>query len=441
MWDYAAALRWLLALPNWETARPDLAPRQDLARPRALFRALDLLPPPYPVAIIAGTNGKGSTAAMLESILRQAGHRTGLYTQPHLHSYRERIQVDRVPIAPEAFAAAAARVREAVEQVARAAPELGAITTYEATTALALLYFAARAIAVGVLEVGLGGRLDATNAIDAQVAVLTPVDLDHTRVLGDTPAAIAAEKAAVIKPGAIAVSAPQRPEVAAVIAATAEARGATLCWAGDGAAHLEGTAIVTPRATYRDLRLGLLGDHQWLNAATAVAAAEALAERGVAVPVEAVGPGLAHARWPGRLEVLDPGPPLVLADGAHNPAGAAVLAAALERYFPGTRRLLVLGVSADKDIEGIVAALAPVVDRIYATEARQPRALARARIYEAARARGLRAQSIPKVEAAIRHAQRQRGPRDLVVVAGSLYVVAEARAALGRADTTDPPLS
>ncbi|HLI25596.1 MAG TPA: cyanophycin synthetase [Chloroflexota bacterium] len=441
VWDYTAALRWLLALPNWETALPDQAPRQDLARPQALFRVLDLLPPPYPVAIIAGTNGKGSTAVMLESILRQAGRRTGLYTQPHLHTYRERIQVDRAPIAPEAFAAGAARVREAIARLAQEAPALGPVTTYEATTALALWYFAERAVEVGVLEVGLGGRLDATNAVDAQVAVLTPIDLDHTRVLGDTPAAIAAEKAAVIKPGAIAISAPQRPDVAAVIAATAAARGAALRWAGDGAARVEGTAIVTPRAEYRELRLGLLGDHQWLNAATAVAAAEALAERGVPVPSEAVAPGLACARWPGRLEVLAPGPPLVLADGAHNPAGAAVLAAALERHFPGTRRLLVLGVSADKDIEGIVAALAPVVDRLYATEARQPRALARARIYQVARARGVRAQSIPTVDAAIRHAQRQRGPRDLVVVAGSLYVVAEARVALGRAETPDPPLA
>jgi dihydrofolate synthase/folylpolyglutamate synthase len=440
VWDYVAALRYLLTLPNWETAQPDRAPRQDLERPRALYRALGLLPPPYPVAIIAGTNGKGSTAAMLESILRQAGRRTGLYTQPHLHTYRERIQVDREPIAPEAFAAGVARVREAITQVARDAPALGPVTTYEATTALALLHFAERGIEVGVLEVGLGGRLDATNTVDAQVAVLTPIDLDHTRVLGDTPEAIAAEKAAVIKPGAIAVSAPQRPAVAAVIAATAAARGATLRVVGDGAARLEGTTIVTPRARYPDLRLGLLGNHQWTNALTAVAAAEALSERGVAAPVEAIVPGLAYARWPGRLEILDPGPPPVLVDGAHNPAGAAVLAAALEHHFPGMRRLLVLGVSADKDINGIVAALASVVDRVYATEAHQPRAMPRARVLAAARAAGLRAQSIPTVSAAIRHAQRQRGPNDLIVVAGSLYVVAEARAALGCAGPSDPPL-
>ncbi|HZS01720.1 MAG TPA: Mur ligase family protein [Chloroflexota bacterium] len=440
MTDYAAALRYLLGLPNWETAAPGQRPRQDVARPRRLFELLGVAAPRHPVAVVAGTNGKGSTAAMLESILRAAGHRVGLYTQPHLHTYRERIQVDRAPIAPEVFAARLARVRAAVDALHAEAPALGAVTTYEATTALALLHFAEEQVDAAVLEIGLGGRLDAVNAVDAPVAVITPIGLDHTEVLGDTLAAIAAEKADIIKPGAIAVCAPQAPEALAVVARTAAARAATFRLVGDDAARREGTSILTPRATYANLRLGLIGDHQWTNAAVAVAAAEALADRGLALPAGAVAAGLARARWPGRLEVLTPGPPLVLVDGAHNPDGAAALAAALEAYFPAPRRLLVLGVSADKDLGGILAALAPVVGQVYATQAQHPRSAPREAIARAARALGLPVKTIPDVAAAIRFAQLQRRPGDLVVVAGSLYVVAEARAAFGRAPDADPPL-
>ncbi|HLH26410.1 MAG TPA: Mur ligase family protein [Chloroflexota bacterium] len=438
--DYAAALRYLYGLPNWETAAPGQRPRQDVARPRRLFELLGVAAPRCPVAVVAGTNGKGSTAAMLESILRAAGHRVGLYTQPHLHTYRERIQVDRVPIPPDAFAARLAPVRAAIDRLQAEAPELGQVTTYEATTALALLHFAAEQVDAAVLEIGLGGRLDAVNAVAAPVAVITPIGLDHTEVLGDTLAAIAAEKADVIKPGAIAVCAPQAPEALAVIAQTAATRAAPLRLVGNDAGRYEGTSILTPRATYADLRLGLLGAHQWTNAAVAVAAAEALADRGLALAPGAVATGLAQTRWPGRLELLAPGPPPVLVDGAHNPAGAAALAAALAADFPATRRLLVLGVSADKDLGGIVAALAPAVSQVYATEARHPRSASREAVARAARALGLPVKTIPDVAAAIRFARLQRRPGDLVVVAGSLYVVAEARAALGHAPAADPPL-
>jgi folylpolyglutamate synthase/dihydropteroate synthase len=527
-----------------------------VARPRRLFELLGVAEPSYPVAVIAGTNGKGSTAAMLESILRAAGHHVGLYTQPHLHTYRERIQIDRALIPPDTFAARLARVAAAVDALQVQAPDLGAVTAYEATTALALLHFAEERVDAAALEIGLGGRLDAVNAVAAPVAVITPIGLDHMETLGDTIAAIAAEKADVIKPGAIAVVAPQAPEALAVIAQTAAARAATLRlvadpspgapglshtgdpqpsagspqdwgttrnsasiagrpivsqpdlslpapppaslqnpgagrpnppppalslpaqsspdtpqdWGAGGAdlaparprppapsspaspsiggpgrpsepaACREGTSIITPRATYADLRLGLRGGYQWTNAAVAVAAAEALADRGLALPPGAVADGLAATRWPGRLEIIVVGPPMVLVDGAHNPAGAAALAAALAADFPATRRLLVLGVSADKDLHGILAALAPVVTQVYATEARHPRSASRETIARAARAFGLPVKTIPDVPAAIRFAQRQRRPGDLVVVAGSLYVVAEARAALGHAPDADPPL-
>ncbi len=478
--DYPEALGWLLGLPNWEAAPPDTRPRPDVARPRALFARLGVAAPSYPVAVIAGTNGKGSTAAILERVLRAAGHRVGLYTQPHLHSYRERIQIDRALIAPEAFAARLARVRDAIAALAAEARELGAVTTYEAATALALLHFAEERVDVAVLEVGLGGRLDAVNALAASVAVLTPIAIDHAETLGDTLAAIAAEKADVIEPAAVAVTAPQASEALAVLARAAEARGADLRLvvdAGDGArgadggrtlgtvgdeplpyrfsaaadtggqqralglplaVRREGATIVGRRATYTNLQLGLLGDHQWTNAAVAVAAAEALAERGLALPSATVAQGLARAYWPGRLEVLAPGPPMVLADGAHNPAGAAALAAALARYFPAPRRLLVLGVSSDKDVAGIVAALAPAVARVYATEALHPRAASREVVARAARAVGLAVKTIPDVAAAIRFARLQRGRGDLIVVAGSLYLVAEARVALGHARDVDP---
>jgi len=448
VFDYPAALRYLYSLPNWEAAPADGRPRQDLARPARLFALLGVAEPPYPTVIVAGTNGKGSTAAMLASILCAAGYRVGLYTQPHLHTYRERIQIDRQLITPDQFAAGLERVRAGIAALAAAAPELGPVTTYEAATALALLHFAAEGVDVAVLEVGLGGRLDATNVAPAIVSVLTPIALDHTEVLGDTVAAIAAEKAAVIKPGGIAVCAPQAPEALAVIEQTAAARGAELRLVDDGqaamppgtrpAARREGDRIVGRRATYAGLRLGLVGAHQWTNATVAVAAAEALVDRGLAVPPAAVADGLARVQWPGRLEVLTAGPPPVVADGAHNPAGAAALAAALTQHFPATRRLLVLGVSADKDVDGILTALAPVVARVYATAARHPRAAPRERVARAARARGLPVQTIPDVAAAIRHAQLQRGTNDLVCVAGSLYVVAEARVAFGLAPEVDP---
>jgi dihydrofolate synthase/folylpolyglutamate synthase len=451
--SYTDALRWLLGLPNWEAAPPGERPQPDLARPSRLFERLGVAAPPYPTAIVAGTNGKGSTAAMLESILRAAGHRVGLYTQPHLHTYRERIQVGRALIPPEAFAARLARVRAASADLETTEPTLGRVTTYEAATALALLHFAEERVDAAVLEVGLGGRLDAVNAVAAPVAVLTPIGLDHMDVLGDTLAAIAAEKADIIKPGGIVVSAVQAPEALAVIARVAAARGAELRLAGavdeapslpDGSVSLavgrDGTRIVGQRDTYADLQLGLIGDHQWTNATVAVAAGEALADRGLAVPSAAVRTGLARVRWPGRLEVLAPGPPMVLVDGAHNPAGAATLAAALERYFPAPRRLLVLGVSSDRDLAGIVAALAPAVAQVYATQARHPRSASRETVGRAVRAAGLPVKTIPDVAAAIRFAQLQRGAGDLIVVAGSLYVVAEARVALGRAREVDPPL-
>jgi dihydrofolate synthase / folylpolyglutamate synthase len=506
--DYAAALRYLYSLPNWETAAPGQRPRQDVARPRRLFELLGVAEPRYPVAVIAGTNGKGSTAAMLESILRAAGHHVGLYTQPHLHTYRERIQIDRALIPPQVFAARLARVRAAVDALQADAPELGAVTTYEATTALALLHFAEEQVDIAVLEIGLGGRLDAVNAIAAPVAVITPIGLDHTETLGDTLAAIAAEKADVIKPGAIAITAPQAPEALAVITHTAAARAAPLRLVAPpspgtqgassaGGSHprplppglggrtgrtpgLQGPSPVGDRAepspdSPQDwgaggaepgglgmspqilpsssspprigglggpptLRLSLIGEHQRTNAAVAVAAAEALAERGLALPPAAIAAGLAGTQWPGRLELLTPGPPPVLVDGAHNPAGAAALAAALAADFPATRRLLVLGVAADKDLDGIVATLAPVVAQVYATAAQHPRSASRETVARAARAHGLPVKTIPTVAAAIRFAQLQRHPGDLVVVAGSLYVVAEARAALGHAPDADPPL-
>jgi dihydrofolate synthase / folylpolyglutamate synthase len=249
---YADALRWLYGLPNWEAAPPGERPQPDLARPRRLCERLYVAAPSYPSVIVAGTNGKGSTAAMLESILRAAGHRVGLYTSPHLHTYRERIQVDCVPIAPEAFAERLAQVRAAIVELESWEPELGRVTTYEATTALALLHFAEESVDAAVLEVGLGGRLDAVNVVPAPVAVLTPIGLDHMETLGDTLAAIAGEKAAVIESGGIAVSAVQAPEALAVIARVAAERGAELRLAGDDPRAAGAGAGPTPLAVRRE---------------------------------------------------------------------------------------------------------------------------------------------------------------------------------------------
>ncbi len=454
--DYAAALAWLYGRTDWERGPLDRTMRERLllARPAALLARLGDPQRSYAVVLVAGTKGKGSTAALLASILVAAGRRVGLYSQPHLHSFRERIRVDGGPITPADLSSGVARLRGPVAALERERPDLGALTTYEVATALALDHFARAGVDVAVLEIGLGGRLDAVNVVDAHLAVITAISHDHTAILGETLPEIAAEKAGIIKPERPILVAPQRPEVLAVLAAVAASRAAPLgiggrdwTWTGDHAA-LAVTAAGRPDLWsypwhHPDLRVPLLGAHQLENAATAVAAAEVLAA-GASTSV-AVARGLAATRWPARLEVFRPtgaDAPTIVVDGAHNGDSAAKLAAALRDHFRCARLWLVLGVSADKDLPAIVAPLAPLVAGAWATAARHARSRPADEVANALRAAGVVVAAADDTAAALRLARAASAPDDLICITGSLFIAAEAREALGVVgrDERDPSL-
>lgn len=455
--DYVAALAWLHDRIDWERGPLDRTMRERLllARPAALLARLGDPQRRYEVVLVAGTKGKGSTAALLASILAAAGRRVGLYSQPHLHSFRERIRVDDGPITPADLIGGVARLQGHVAALERERPDLGALTTYEVATALALDHFARVGIDVAVLEIGLGGRLDAVNVVDATLAVITAISHDHTAILGETLPEIAAEKAGIIKPGRPILTARQRPEVLAVLATIAASRSAPLgasgrdwTWHGDHAA-LAVTAAARPDLWPRPwhhtgLRIPLLGAHQLENAATAVAAAEALTADGVAP--DTVARGVAGTRWPARLEVFRPtneDEPTIVVDGAHNGDSAEKLAVALRDHFHCARLWLILGVGVDKDLPAIVAPLAPLVGGAWAAASRHARSRPAAEVAEALGAAGVPAASAADAAAALRLARAASGPDDLICVTGSLFIAAEAREALGVVgpDERDPPLA
>jgi len=353
---YPEAVARLLALRGGEYA----GMRPGLERMDGLLGALGHPERRYSLAHVGGTNGKGSVSAMLAAMLRAAGRRVGLYTSPHLCSFRERIRVDGAPIPQDA-------VVDGVEALGTLVARLDA-TMFEATTALALDHFAREQIEIAVLEVGLGGRLDATTVGTPAATVITRIELDHQAYLGHSLAEIAAEKAAIIRAG-VAVTAAQAPEAMAVIERRAAAVGVPLAREGRELSvrvrsrGLEGQRLdcAGPDWALDDLRLALLGTFQPSNALLAVAAA-----RHLGVPERAIRDGLARVRWPGRFEVIDGASRLVL-DGAHNPAGAQALAESLRELFPGEAITLVVGVSRDKDVHGILAALVPVARRLILT--------------------------------------------------------------------------
>ncbi len=369
---------------------------------------------------VAGTNGKGSTCAMVESGLRAAGFRTGLYTSPHLAEPTERIQIDGVPISREVFAAAFEQVHEKAESL-MASGELDLHPSYfESVTAMAFVLLAPQCDWV-VLEVGLGGRLDATNVVHPALCVITPVDFDHEAWLGHTIEAIAGEKAGILKPGVPAVMAPQRSEAEAVIRQRAKEVGAEIIDPRDWTM----TNVSADRWGSRfeldglEIRCPLAGEHQVENARTA-----AVALRSVGVADEAIQRGIAGARWPGRLERVSREPEVVI-DGAHNPAGARALAAYVDRFYAGERLTLIYGAMRDKAVEEVAGTLFPRFSEVIVTAPRQPRALAPESLLELVDHPNIRtAADLPAAIAEI---------RGTTLITGSLFLVAEARAAF-RAD-------
>ena len=361
------------------------------------------------VVLVAGTKGKGSTAAMLASLLAASGVRAGLSTKPHLQSYRERVRVQGIAIDGAALEREAAEMRTLVEALAGRSREAGAPTTFELTTVLALRHYARAHCEVAILEVGLGGRYDATNATDPTVSVITAISHDHTRELGTRLRDIAREKAGIVRPGRVAIVAPQPPEAREAIR----------------------DAIARDAAIAREVRsvtfdVGLAGLPQRANAAAAIAAAEALASHGPAYHADVARSALARLRWPGRFEVVEG---RIVLDGAHNDGSAAALAAALRREFPRRRVRFVLGLMEDKDATRILRPLLPLASAVEVTRSRSPRALAPAIL--ARRIRGVPVRVHDDVAGALSLARRDATNREVLCVTGSLALVGEAREALG----------
>ncbi len=422
----AAAVERLFRLARFEQA----GMRPGLERIHALLDALGHPEAALRILHVGGTNGKGSVSALAEAILRAGGFRTGLYTSPHLLDVTERIRIAGRPITPADFGRHAVTLAPWIEA--------GAITFFEAVTAVALAAFREARVEAAILEVGMGGRWDATNVGAPAVSVITRVDYDHQQYLGRRLEEIATEKAAIIR-GGLALSAAQAPEAMEVVRARCRAVGVPLLVEGEGLrvevtrADLRGHCLRLrgPDWTLDDLDLALLGLFQPANAGLAVGATRAFAvATGLPVAEAAIRTGCATVRWPGRFQVVGgpEGRARIVLDGAHNPAGAQALAASLRHYFPGASLALVLGISADKDRAGILKALAPLASRLYLTAAANPRAAAPADL----------AGELPPVEArvtltanvgqALELALADPGTpaAEVVCVAGSLFLVADA---------------
>lgn len=435
---YPEALTYLQQFVNFEA----LPPRTHAAAGLQLERVSHLLhrlgdPHLGRLTVhVAGTKGKGSVAAMTAAVLSQAGYRTGLFTSPHLCHFRERIRLDGAPVADDAVARAVEQVAVEVDRYHQA-PAWGRLTHYELTVLAAFVCFAEAGANAQVLEVGLGGRLDATNVVPApDLCIITPVSYDHMDVLGHTLAAIAAEKAGIVKRGSPLVMAPQQPEAREVIARACAERDALLIdVARDYGWHrvqhgLDGQWLLvsTPMGEW-ELHTPLLGGVQVDNVATAVAGLEVLAQRGVPIAPQHVVRGMEDVRWPGRLQVAARAP-LVVLDGAHNGASAQALALALRYDLPHRRVVLVVGTARDKDQEAIAGALAPVADTVITTQSASPRATDMAELAALYCGYGLETRPGGPVAQAVHTAVAEAAPDDLVCVTGSLYVVGEALAAL-----------
>jgi dihydrofolate synthase / folylpolyglutamate synthase len=430
---YQEALDYIYSFidPARKAAESPEAALRNLDRMAALLAAVGEPQAAFPSVVVAGTKGKGSSAAMIEAMARAAGLRTGLFTSPHLSSYRERMQVDREPISQAALVELTAQVRPVVDAFD---PEPnGRPTTFDLSLLMALRHFAARGVEFAVMEVGLGGRYDAVNSLRPLVSVISSISYDHIAILGPDLASIAWNKAGIIKPGVPAITVPQSAEAAAVLAAEAGALGTELWVAGerDVRRTVGAPAPLCPYPVAPEP--ALRGAFQRENARLALGTALLLRAQGLSFPDSAMARGLAEVRWPGRFELVDTTPP-VLIDGAHNGDSALKLAAAIGEELAPERMVLILGTSRDKDVAAIAAALVPQAAAVVLTRSRHHRAMDIDRIVAEV---GLHLRGplviTADVVAALEAARGLAGPADLICVTGSLFVAAEAREALGLA--------
>jgi len=450
---YDEALRYLASIEG-------LGIKLALQNITQVLSALDDPQRKYPSVLISGTNGKGSVAAALASILRRSGRRTGLYTSPHLIRHEERIVVDGRSVTPQAFAGAVGRVHDVVRTLLGTGALQAHPTHFETITAAAFHHFAVEGLDIAVLEVGMGGRLDATVLARPRLSIITNVDLEHTAFLGETIAAIAAEKAGILPEGGTLLTGETQAEAIEAFRRRAAESGGRLIELRDFARverHGGGRLTVrTPRRLHENLEMGLRGPYQSANAALAVAACDLLQEMGFSVPEEAVRTGLAETRWPGRFQIVEGAPRIVL-DGAHNPAACRALREALLDLARGSvsGTTLLFGVLRDKDHAGMMAALFPAASRVVLTRGRSERFREPHALLEAARdmgagavlpgsrspEKGTREAIAPagapvvlvteSVEEGLREARGITPPDGMICVCGSLYLVSDAMRTLG----------
>jgi dihydrofolate synthase/folylpolyglutamate synthase len=434
--NYDASVRYLLSLGR-ELAAPTqaAAAKFDLENISVLSERLGRPDRAYPSAHIAGTNGKGSTAAFLESILRQAGFRTGLNTSPHLEKINERIRVGGEAISDSDFAKTLTRVQALIEELLASGRLRAHPTYFECVTAMAFQYFAQARVDFGVFEVGLGGRLDATNILAPVVSVITRIDFDHENFLGHSLREIAGEKAGILKKGVPLVLAAQQPEAREMILSRAEKVGCPiietpLAYRVDQQTMENGCvrAQITEVASGWTAMLApqLAGRFQLQNAINAVAAARALSARGYRIPENVIEQGIANAVWPGRLEKLQSHPD-VYVDGAHNPGAARELAAFWEESFAGRNIFVVYGALRDKAVDEIAGVLFPYATEVVFTEARTSRAISASQLSEIASHHAPRSSVISDAEQALDYVLAKAAPQDAIFVTGSLYLVGQLR--------------
>jgi dihydrofolate synthase/folylpolyglutamate synthase len=445
--SYETAVARMYALGHELAQAP--ARKFDLAHMRALLGALNHPEKRFPSVLIAGTNGKGSTAATLASILRVSGSRTGLYTSPHLVRINERIRINDVEIGDVPFAL----IHDVVDRTAERLVEEGELpwhpSFFEMLTAIAFEYFAQNKIDIAVLEVGMGGRLDATNVVEPLVSVITDISLDHQQFLGNTVAEIAREKVGIIRRGGAVVTLPQQPQANDVIGNAIldlEARGVTavpyvppvspasseyLVPRTGGAPVLRYPLQVMDKEI--TVETPLVGRHQLRNVALAVATAEELSKQGFAITPESIERGIRETHWPGRFQVVpgtDSAPEYVF-DVAHNPAGAWALRSALSLCYEDRQLTFVFGAMRDKAISEMTEILFPLAERVIATPADNPRSATAEEIRQAAARTSTDIEAAGDVASALERARVLAGPRGVVVITGSIYIVGEAMRRLG----------
>ncbi len=435
MSTYADAVERLYALGH-ELARTP-AHKFDLAHMRVLAAALGHPERRFASALIAGTNGKGSTAATLESIVRAAGHCTALYTSPHLVRVNERIRIGGEAISDAEFTT----VYNRIEEVARALVAQGELphtpSFFEMLTAMAFEYFAMVGVEIAVLEVGMGGRLDATNIVEPSVSVITDIALDHQKFLGETIPEIAREKAGIMRRGGTVVLLPQHPQANDVLGKVATELDTRAVSAvpyvpptSPGAEEICGSYPLLVLGEEIKIESPLVGRHQLRNVALAIASAIELRSSGFAVDAQAVERGIRETRWPGRFQVLSGAPAIVL-DVAHNPAGAWALRAALAERFGDRRLVFVFGAMRDKAIGEMSEILFPLAEAVVVTHAETPRAAGVEEVRAAAARTAATIEAADHVSAAMARGRELAGAGGVVVVTGSIYVVGEALVALG----------